>query len=176
MELDSATMFTPRTSAIFIRSTRAPALGQVVGYSEHGHAYRSITYECEGKTVLHDCASPLIATCLSSPTRRLVGFILAVNCCPKRSLQSMVNAFLKPCELTPTGGGLHSSHGLHATREKSCISQGPKGAAGSIPVESGDHVQEFKVKWSKTKEFYTEPLKEMPFLWSAHSLSFVIMS
>ena len=27
----------------------------------------------------------------------------------------------------------------------------PKGAAQSIPVESGQHVQEFKVKWSRTK-------------------------
>ena len=36
----------------------------------------------------------------------------------------------------------------------------PKGAAQSIPVESGEHVQEFKVKWSRTKKFYTEPVKE----------------
>ena len=36
----------------------------------------------------------------------------------------------------------------------------PKSAAQSIPVESGEHVQEFKVKWSRTKKFYTEPVKE----------------
>ena len=36
----------------------------------------------------------------------------------------------------------------------------PKSAAQSIPVESGEHVQEFKVKWSTTKKFYTEPVKE----------------
>ena len=36
----------------------------------------------------------------------------------------------------------------------------PKSAAQSTPVESGEHVQEFKVKWSKTKKFYTEPVKE----------------
>jgi hypothetical protein len=35
----------------------------------------------------------------------------------------------------------------------------PKGAACSIPVESGDHVQEFKVKWSRTKKFCPEPIK-----------------
>ena len=35
-----------------------------------------------------------------------------------------------------------------------------KSAAQSIPVESGEHVQEFKVKWSRTKKFYTEPVKE----------------
>ena len=28
----------------------------------------------------------------------------------------------------------------------------PKSAAQSIPVESGEHVQEFKVKWSRTKK------------------------
>ena len=36
----------------------------------------------------------------------------------------------------------------------------PKSAAQSIPVESGEHVQDFKVTWSKTKKFYTEPVKE----------------
>ena len=36
----------------------------------------------------------------------------------------------------------------------------PKSAAQSIPVESGEHVLEFKVKWSRTKKFYTEPVKE----------------
>ena len=35
-----------------------------------------------------------------------------------------------------------------------------KSAAQSIPVESGEDVQEFKVKWSRTKKFYTEPAKE----------------
>ena len=33
----------------------------------------------------------------------------------------------------------------------------PKSAA---QVESGEHVQEFKVKWSRTKKFCTEPVKE----------------
>ena len=36
----------------------------------------------------------------------------------------------------------------------------PKSAAQSIPVESGEHVPEFKVKWSRTKKFYTAPVKE----------------
>ena len=31
----------------------------------------------------------------------------------------------------------------------------PKSAAQSIPVESGEHVQEFKVKWSRTQKIYT---------------------
>ena len=35
----------------------------------------------------------------------------------------------------------------------------PKSAAQS-KVESSEHVQEFKVKWSRTKKFYTEPVKE----------------
>ena len=26
--------------------------------------------------------------------------------------------------------------------------------------ESGEHVQEFKLKWSRTKKIYTEPVKE----------------
>ena len=36
----------------------------------------------------------------------------------------------------------------------------PKSAAQSIPVESVEHVQEFKVKWSRTKKIYTELVKE----------------
>ena len=36
----------------------------------------------------------------------------------------------------------------------------PKGADESIPVESGEHAQEFKVKWSRAKKIYTEPVKE----------------
>ena len=64
----------------------------------------------------------------------------------------------------------HSEHGLYFTRD---IPEGkwvpknlfapakpptkkakppPKSAAQSIPVESGQHVQEFKVKWSRTKK------------------------
>ena len=35
----------------------------------------------------------------------------------------------------------------------------PKSAAQSILVESGEHVQEFKVKWSRTKKIYTKPVK-----------------
>ena len=52
MELDSTTMFTPRTNVMFIRSTGEPVLAQVGGYSEHGDAYRRMSYEREGKTVL----------------------------------------------------------------------------------------------------------------------------
>ena len=57
MELDSTTMFPPGTNVMFIRSTGEPVLAQVVGHSEHSDAYRHITYDCDGKTVLHDCAS-----------------------------------------------------------------------------------------------------------------------
>ena len=57
MELDSTTMFPPGTSVMFIRSTGEPVLAQVVGHSEHGDAYRRITYDRDGKTVLHDRAS-----------------------------------------------------------------------------------------------------------------------
>ena len=57
MEFDSTTMFPPGTNVMFIRSTGEPVLAQVVGRSEHGDAYRRITYECDGKTVLHDRAS-----------------------------------------------------------------------------------------------------------------------
>ena len=56
MELESTTMFPLGTSVMFIRSTGEPILAQVIGHSEHGDAYRRITYDCDGKTVLHDCA------------------------------------------------------------------------------------------------------------------------
>ena len=49
MERDSTTMLSPGTNIMFIRSTGEPVLAQVVGYSEHGDAYRRISYEREGK-------------------------------------------------------------------------------------------------------------------------------
>ena len=52
MELDSTTVFTPGTNVMFIRTTGESVLAQGVGYSEHGDAYRRISYEHEGKTVL----------------------------------------------------------------------------------------------------------------------------
>ena len=52
MDFDSTTMFTPGTNVMFIRSTGEPVLAQVVGYSEHGDAYRRISDLLEGKTVL----------------------------------------------------------------------------------------------------------------------------
>ena len=57
MELDSTTMFPPGTSVMFIRSMGEPVLAQVVGHSGHGDAYCRITYDRDGKTVLHDRAS-----------------------------------------------------------------------------------------------------------------------
>ena len=45
MELDSTTMFTPGTNVVFIHSTGETVLAHVVGYSEHGDAYRRISYE-----------------------------------------------------------------------------------------------------------------------------------
>ena len=42
---------------MFIRSTGELVLAQVVGHSEHGDAYCRITYDRDGKTVLHDRAS-----------------------------------------------------------------------------------------------------------------------
>ena len=54
MELDRTTMFPPGTNVMFIRSTGEPVLAQVVGHSEHGDAYRRITFDRDGKTVLHD--------------------------------------------------------------------------------------------------------------------------
>ena len=54
----------------------------------------------------------------------------------------------------PRGGG-----GRHLVNPKRARPR-PKGAVQSIPVESGEHVQEFKVKWSRTKKFYTQRVKE----------------
>ena len=57
MELDSTTIFPPWTNVMFIRSTGEPVLARVVGHSEHGDAYRRITFDRDGKTVLHNRAS-----------------------------------------------------------------------------------------------------------------------
>ena len=107
MELDSTTMFPPRRNVMFIRSTGEPVLAQVVGHSEHGDAYRRISYDRDGKTVLHDRASvrrlslprapspPRPAPSEASSSTRAEQRAL-VHRRPKRSLQSTLHAFLKP--------------------------------------------------------------------------------
>ena len=107
MELDNTTMFPPGTNVMFICSTGEPVLAQVVGHSEHGDAYRRITYDRDGKTVLHDRASvrrlslprapspPRPAQSEASSSTRAEQRAL-VHRRPKRSLQSTLHAFLKP--------------------------------------------------------------------------------
>ena len=92
---------------MFIRSTGELVLAKIVGHSEHGDAYHGITYECDGKTVLHDRASvrrlslprapspPRPAQTEASSSTRATQWAL-VHCRPKRSLQSTLHAFLKP--------------------------------------------------------------------------------
>ena len=60
-------------------------------------------------------------------------------------------SFPAPCPSPGGGGGLGDRHLVNPKRAKPPF----KGAVQSIPVESGEHVQEFKVKWSRTKKFYT---------------------
>ena len=79
----------------------------------------------------------------------------------------VLEAFPPPCPspavVLPQGGG-----GGHLLNPKIFVAAHcvvvakppPKSAAQSIPVESGEHVQEFKVKWSRTKKIYTELVKE----------------
>ena len=57
MELDSTTMFLPGTRVMFIHPPGEPVFAQVVGHTEHGDSYHRITYDRDGKTVLHDRAS-----------------------------------------------------------------------------------------------------------------------
>ena len=56
-----------------------------------------------------------------------------------------------PCPLSFPRGGVGDRHLGNPKRAK----PPRKGAIQSIPVESGEHVQEFEVKWSRTKKFYT---------------------
>ena len=107
MELDSTTMFPRGTSVMFIRSTGEPVLAQVVGHSEHGDAYRRISYDRDGKTVLHDRASVrrLSLPRAPSPPRPAQSEASSstwaeqralVHRRPKRSLQNTLHAFFKP--------------------------------------------------------------------------------
>ena len=70
-----------------------------------------------------------------------------------------------PHPLSFPRGGVGDRHLLNpkffvAARCVVVAKQPPKSAAQSIPVESGEHVQDFKVKWSRTKKIYTELVKE----------------
>ena len=53
---------------MFIRSPGEPIFAQVVGHSEHGDAYRRITYDRDGKTVLHNRASVRLLSLPRAPS------------------------------------------------------------------------------------------------------------
>ena len=169
MELDNTTMFPPGTNVMFIRSTGEPVLAQVVGYSEHGDAYRRITYDHDGKTVLHDHASvrrlsvphapsPLrLAQCEASYTE--VVWVKSAH-----GVSGMRHSFGNKLYFTRDipGGKWVPKNLLALTKPPTKKAKPPpKSATQSIPLESGEHVQEFKVKWSTSKKFYTEPVKEL---------------
>ena len=59
--------------------------------------------------------------------------------------------FVVPRPLSFPRGGVGDRHLVNPKRAE----PPPKGAVQSIPVESGEHAQEFKFKWSRTKKFYT---------------------
>ena len=92
---------------MFIHSTGEPVLAQVVGHSEHGDAYCFISYDHDGKTILHDRASvrrlslprapspPRPAQSEASSSTRAEQRV-QVHRHPKRSLESTLHAFLKP--------------------------------------------------------------------------------
>ena len=72
-------------------------------------------------------------------------------------------SFPPPCP--SPGGGVGGRHLLNpkifvAAHCVVVAKPPPKSAAQRIPVESGEHVPEFKVKWSRTKKIYTELVKE----------------
>ena len=73
-----------------------------------------------------------------------------------------------PCPsppLVPPQGGMGDRHLLNpkffvAAHCVVVAKPPPKKAAQSIPVETGEHEQEFKVKWSRTKKIYPELVKD----------------
>ena len=81
---------------MFIRSTGEPILAMVVRHSKHGDAYRHITDERDGKTVLHDCASVRRLLLPRPPSLPRAEQQASVHRRPKRSLQRTLHAFLKP--------------------------------------------------------------------------------
>ena len=84
MEPDATTLFTPGTSVIYTRSTGAPVLGQVVGYSELGDAYLSL---CVDRDKL--CTPKFLMPCY---------FVFCRNFCAQQCACTVVVQF-------PEGGG-----------------------------------------------------------------------
>ena len=79
-------------------------------------------------------------------------FVFRCNFCAPQCACTAVPSppFVVSRPLSFPRGGVGDRHLVNPKRAKP-----PKGAVQSIPVESGEHVQEFKVKWSRTTKFYT---------------------
>eukprot|EP00670_Eutreptiella_braarudii_P012189 CAMPEP_0174318618 /NCGR_PEP_ID=MMETSP0810-20121108/8329_1 /TAXON_ID=73025 ORGANISM="Eutreptiella gymnastica-like, Strain CCMP1594" /NCGR_SAMPLE_ID=MMETSP0810 /ASSEMBLY_ACC=CAM_ASM_000659 /LENGTH=81 /DNA_ID=CAMNT_0015428909 /DNA_START=1610 /DNA_END=1855 /DNA_ORIENTATION=+ len=60
--------YTPGTVVNFKRSEGTVVVAKILGPSERGAEYRSITYERSGSVVMHDCA-PIARRSLPSPPR-----------------------------------------------------------------------------------------------------------
>ena len=151
MELDTTTMFPLGTNVMFIHSTREPILAQVVGHSEHGDAYRLLLMTVMARPPTTDDDSDL------NSDKEVVWVKSA------RGVWGMGHSFGNKLYFTrdiPEGTWVPKNLLAPAKPPTKKAKPPPKSAAQSIPVESGEHVQAFKVKWSTTKKIYTEPVKE----------------
>ena len=77
------------------------------------------------------------------------------------AMTTRINTEYPPPLSFPRGGGSLAQPKIFVAAHCVVVAKPPpKSAAQSLPVESGEHVQEFKVKWSRTKKIYTELVKE----------------
>ena len=113
---------------MFICSTGEPVLAQVVGHSEHGDAYCRITYDHDGKTVLHDRASVwrLSLPHAPSPPRMYGGGAVPQGGVGDRHLVTVPQGVVG--DRLPWGGERQGGGGVGNTRRQRKILQSAKSA------------------------------------------------
>ena len=117
--------------------------------SDYENSLPARTRRGDGTCFFGACnVGPLTNHCHGRLKARGIRPTLPHPCPPPPPCPSPPLSFPPTC---PSQGGVGDRHLVNPKRAK----PPPKGAIQSIPVESGEHVQEFKVKWSRTKKFYT---------------------
>ena len=164
MDVEHVDTYTPSTVVNFKRSEGTVVLAKILGPSERGIEYRSITYARSASMVTHDYA-PMARMSLPST------FGMHGNLFPRRTSRqplwlpiSPTAGYLPSCwtqNFAPKAAKPRPKRSAAKPAAKPAAKVAAKPAAGEpLPVAPVDHVQLFKVKYSHQRKQYTQPVPE----------------